>query len=483
LCYAKLWKNTRRLVNIWLFLLLGLVVKAASFSATIQAWNKASLAGDVTDAMSVSFLSTSKSAGKITAGNTATLTISNLPACTVNAITLYMRSNQSSGAGLVLLTLAQESWLVAQGDFCRWPGISAYSTTALPIAALPYRITVDQNAALTVSMQASTNSIYIDQLVIDYTLTPPSPHVLTLQWLTPQGQWQTHQLTETAPGAGIPLPGIPSQDSTLIHDSHTWYWIGWCRQSFSQQPDVPVYYEPNDWFYLTKDTLLYALYTNSSEQTLTQDTSYTSGEYALAYIVETLPTQKFLAGAWHTGSIAMQDEYLEKDERGQWTWTVTQLDDSYRYWLDFTADSVSVYHPSSQSWIGHTLSSVSSQYSLWAWKKAKNGSIIIYQQLTSTGPDSWRASCLSISYDTYQRVFHGVYQTDSFDSQASYWHLFPTTSVPNPSQILYTTFSPVSSQPVVRTTADPQRKKYLNQQGQIIIQLNNQQFNLLGQPL
>ncbi|MCQ2341166.1 MAG: hypothetical protein MJZ48_01740 [Paludibacteraceae bacterium] len=471
-----------RILDIVGVLLLSFAVYAENVVATIDSYNSASLSGDVPESLSVSFTNTTGSKGRVSKDQTATLTLSNWPEATIQSVTLYVYSNASAGAATVSLSINDDTRLVAQGNYNQWPGINAYSKDPLPLSALTQTASVADGSSLMVKIEGTVNSVYLQSIAVEYTITPPVSHTVTLCYPANGGARDTI-ITEPHPGAGIELPSVPQEDSALIDDGMTWYWMGWCEQPVSTQSASPLCWQLGDWYGPEADVTLYALYTNLPMQTIRQDTSFVSGEYALVFVDSISPADKqprALAGNWQSGKIPMVDLPMYQNEAGEWLWVTDYLDDTYRYQLTFSKDSLTIQHVATHSWIGHNKSSGSNTQCPWAWTRTAEGSILIYNDMSSTTPVE--THCLSFKTDLETGAAYGVYNNDIFRPDYPHWRLYPLASVPTEQDALFSTLPFYVSLPADVTV--PNRcKKILDHHGQLRIYSNQKIYNLLGSPI
>jgi len=448
-----------------------------------MAWDSVRLSGDIPSSVQASFLNKAKNSGQVTKGGQANLTITGLPASTIHSITLYMHSNTSAGSAMVMLSLGNSTWLAASGAFNQWPGVQGYSATDQPVSCLKQAQTITKGTDLKIQIRGQVNSVYVSKMVINYTLTPPTTHTLTLQWMTATG-FQTQQLTEDSIGQGFLLPSVPKEDSVLTQKGESWYWLGWTETPCLSQTTSPLCWQTNDWYGPDEDLTLYALYSTSPERSLCQDSTMTSGEYALLYVTDI--TSLALAGKWKSGRLPLQTVDLLPDAEKNWVWKLNQLDDQFRYQLTFEDDSVLIYHPQTKTWMGYHTTMGGDNCVKWAWKKAPEGSLFLYGAQTSSPP---RYSNLVIDYDLNEEYFYAAYKTTEYFSDNSYWRLFPTDQVPSPGTALYTTFdgktivTDLPSHPSPLTPHLSPVTKYMDPQGRMIIHYNHTNYNLLGQPL
>jgi len=472
LFYVKHWKNITRLVNIvWLLLLSGMV-QAASVTATIESYKSASLSGDVPQTMTVSFVNNGGTKGQVGADGSATLTLSNWPDATMQSITLYMHSNQSSGAATVSLSVNDSAWQVAKGAYSLWPGTGGYSKEDLPISAMKRATHISRGSSLKLQINGTANSVFLQKMVVEYTLTPPVPHTVTLQYPSNGGAKQM-QLTEPEAEAGVELPSVPTQDSVLTDQGEIWYWVGWSEQSVSMQSTMPLCWQSGDWYGPDDDVTLYALYTNSPTQILHQDSSCTSGEYAMAFEFD--EQLRALSGQWESGQIRLRSVSIEQDADGRLFWQLDTLSAQYRYFLQFVADSVTIQHVATGAWIGYSSKSGASRRCKWAWRRATDGSVYFYNQLTPLA-DPY---CLTVLVDEPSRSAYAAYQAEPYISNFPYWRLFPTSAVPTQNKAKYSslpTYVALPTVPVSQTSAT----KVLDKNGSILIRHQNKMYTVLG---
>lgn len=369
-------------------------------------------------------------------------------------------------------------WLVASGEFTSWPSISGYSSTQQTMTCLSKEQDIQKGAQLMIYIEGSVNSVYIDQVQVDYTLAPPEKHTLTLQWKKQDGTIASQQIQEDSIGQGVILPNIDQQDSILYYQDDTWHWIGWCRTPLDQSAVSPNHWQQDDWFMMQDDCTLYALYTNANDITLRPDSSFRSGEYALVYV--TAIKQFILAGAWNDGTIPLVESTAITLDHTMPLWTLNHLSDQWRYQLDFSGDSVTIYHPYSKTWIGHSLSKGTNQPTRWAWCKTSNGTLCLYGELKPNNDIMEFIIYPANASSTYVATYH----SGKFHPENTNWYLFPSTDIPSKNLTAYTTFlNWYASKLVQPANHHNNYRKYIDAQGRIVIHYNNLIFNLLGQPL
>jgi len=456
-------------------------MEAAVLTATIQAYNKASLTGDVPNGVTVDFTNSSGSKGKVGQGQTALLTIANWPHATLHSITLYARSNKASGAATVTITLGDSTWIAAEGAYAEWPGMTDYSQTDLPLSMLPQAMVAAKGAALSIKVEGSVNSVNLTQVVVDYTEALPVPSALTLLSINQEGQLQTQQLVEQQVGDGFVLPSVGT-DSVLTYDGDKWYWLGWTEKATDKQTVSPVYWGAGDWYSCADEGKLYALYTNSPQVLLHQDTSFVSGNYAM--ITEFGNHRLALSGTWVKGKIDTEAIALQKSSKGEWLLPSYAVSEEMIYELSFIGDSLTIYHTYSQSWIGYATTSGSKKLSVWAWRRMGDGTILICQSAVPTGTDIL-AKCLYVdSEDLSFNAFYAYYKEIVFPPSFACWRLFPISNTERPISKLFTTFPEIT--PIRTAPAMPSNKagmKQMDQNGKLLIIYNQHKFNIKGEYL
>ena len=181
---------------------------------------------------------------------------------TISQVDVYIRSNQSGGAGTWSVIIDGQTVAMKNGSFDQWFG--AYDNTLYhPLSLLPK--TYQGVQEMTIRLQGSVNSLYIEKYVIAY--TPAPAHSVTLM----RGNEVYQTLTETTGGAGVFLPSM--------EDYNGWRFIGWSETEFRQTSTRPALIAPNTQCYLLEDAVLWAAY----EAMLPEDSIYvsklTDGEY------------------------------------------------------------------------------------------------------------------------------------------------------------------------------------------------------------
>ena len=239
----------------WLTIILSIL------TLTVDSKNTVIATGDIPPSVQASY-NCSYQKGTVRQGDEAVLELSYLAGMTINQVDVYIRSNQSGGAGTWSVIINGQTVAMKSGSFDQWFG--AYDNTRYhPLSLLPK--TYQGVQEMTIRLQGSVNSLYIEKYVIAY--TPAPAHSVTLM----RGNEVYQTLTETTGGAGVFLPSM--------EDYNGWRFIGWSETEFRQTSTRPALIAPNTQCYLLEDAVLWAAY----EAMLPEDSIYvsklTDGEY------------------------------------------------------------------------------------------------------------------------------------------------------------------------------------------------------------
>ena len=194
-----------RIVIILFSLFTAITGQAAVITATVTSKTEAKVMGDETGLVEALFETTSNYKDRITADNTAKLSILHLPAGNIDYIAVYMHSNKTGGAGSLSLNLNDVTiGSVADKKFSEWPGQTSFVAEYVPIY-FSDNCEVDDDATLVLQISASANSLYFSKIEISMSEAEARPYTVTLNWNTGNGDLQT-ALTENSIGAGVILP-------------------------------------------------------------------------------------------------------------------------------------------------------------------------------------------------------------------------------------------------------------------------------------
>ena len=411
--------------------------------------------------------------GWFTAGTAADLVLTGMPSATVTSVLVYMRSNKKAGAGQVLLTLANRQLLSFNGSFADWQG-TGFSTTYLPFAAVgTWR--VDPKDVLQLHIEATENSLYLEQVEVEYTPDPPVIQCVEIRRMHHQSVLR-NVLCEDVAGEGIVLPDVDDEDRTVLRDGQTYRFIGWTDQPVENVSAPPFTRLPASRYYIASpDAVLFALYKLQSDLSIATRNDLSDGEYALALNAGD-GTMALAAGRVADGTGPTVLAPLQRNAAGYAVWNTSSAPDAVRYSLTVKGDSVVLRHPSSYSFLGYNNSGSLSPYErAWAWQAVGNGTVMLYHN--STNSSSKRGLGLKESGSGYVIAEKTVAWSESSECV----FLFPLAGVPvSGAAAAYTTFPSVT--PLEETEVQSVSRKELRN-GQILIRTPRQTCNLLGMPV
>lgn len=368
----------KRIYLILSFFFLCARLSAMELTATVTAYNAAKATPILTEQQWVAFTNTNHSKGNIGVGDTATLQIGGLPSGSVSQLTAYISSNKSSGSADVTCCIAHNEQTIASGPFNKWKPSRCWSTDALPFS-VKGTWSISPEDTITLTIIGTANSVHLEKMVVTYTPAAPQAHCINLTWQTPDGTWHNQTLQETSPEAGLRLPDISPADT-----SERWFFEGWTPESFLTSSVPPVIYEPGKIIYPTEDMSLYGLYYGCDETIdIVQDTSYSSGEYAL--LAQYGDTWYMLSGLSQNGSMTAQQTTVQF-RNGRYQLNEQYVDSNHRYIIAFMEDSLSIVHIPSHGRVGYSNKKLATHSSLWAWEPKSQHSLCIYTpDTTKTG--------------------------------------------------------------------------------------------------
>lgn len=354
-----------KLLSLFVTLVLVTSAYAESLTATVISYDKAEMSGDVVDGMWVDFYNTYHSKGQVTANNEAILTIGGWQICEISRVTLWMKSNKSSGAATVRVWVNDKVEVNVRGTFKELNG--TYSTDYVPISFDELSYNIKRDDIVKLQLIGEENSVYIDRAEIRYVIPPPCPHSITFRWFT--DMQRDTLMTESQTGGGIVLPNVDA-DSKLLMEKEGWVFDGWSKwyveSTISEEDILPVgmQYFP-EW-----DELMYGVWRRAGERYRIAPSSLgQDGVYALVQPWMTIDGDSvyiMAKGAVENGMIQTDIAQVEWSEDVQYLVT-DYLPDTYRYQLTWNerGDSLRIRSLDSNSWIGHSSTSLNSSSAIW----------------------------------------------------------------------------------------------------------------------
>lgn len=411
---------------------------------------------------------TSGSKGQMTAGNSTTLTITGWKGYTIKNITLSMKSNKSVGAGKLEVTIdGKPVWTISDSKFSskNWHG--AFSQAFVPIEHTFSPEVVCSQGDLSIYIEASENSLYVESYTIEYEVPLPHPYTLSCRVTDDM----VLPITETAVGAGVILPPAPNMSG--------WYFVGWVSNIYTPTTSVPVViYHVGERYPLTDDEILYALYQDvpitppvEKDYNVCQTTTYESGEYALctrplngtSYMVYDLP-KNYQWPAYSTTKVTFDVT------KGVYTMDSRDISDNAIYYFTFnTTDSTVTIQQSTYQYItyGSTYGIIKSGRDPWNYRVLKDSTIILYIKAGGNG-DTYPTICKYYGADAFRTE---KLTTEQMEGNGLL--LFPNVDIPEeePIVITYKTFATKSTDPIPSPVEDIE----MDDNSEVVY------YNLLGQ--
>lgn len=358
---------------------------------TVTSYHAISLTdGTAPDGSVVTFNSTTASGARVTAGNSATLTVSGYDGQFIRSMTLQMHSNKSGGGGSLHAYLGEtEVATIADASFAdpTWNGAYAGSESWVNIR-VPFErgFTVPDGSVLTIVVEASANSLYVGGCVIGYRTGSglSIPKVVSFSTGTEE---TLPPVQEAEAGRGVLLPSLPDPDMV-------WHFLGWME---TQQPHTevcPAYHRAGTIYFPNRNTTLYALYTNKSgREELVQDTLFASGKYAIVSATYSVMMQ----GEVNDRKVLSTPVTLSQGEDGLYRLAQETIPEDCRYNIVFTDSTATVQHVASNSFVGYYTSSNGLQAveREWSVQEMAEHSLCFYHGRTIDG----LAYCLYSSFD------------------------------------------------------------------------------------
>lgn len=262
-----------------------LLVLLSVMTFTIQSKNSVSMDGLWPYDITVDYRNTGTK-GNVKAGDKATLSLGGLENIRLESVTLYLSSNQYSGAGVI--TMAADGALLysKSGSYADWFG--GFNTGSYqPIG---WSGTKDlSRGTLVIELTGTENSLHIEKFEVRYQSAPERPFEVTLVM---DGKQQIIQ--ETAVGSGVVLP------SCL--DIEDWFFAGWSTIPVAEQTlTEPYLFRAGETIYPKKDMSLWAVWTDVELPTREKQTRPEDGYYTLEL------HNLMLCGVVENGLVPMMD--------------------------------------------------------------------------------------------------------------------------------------------------------------------------------
>lgn len=414
-----------------LLLLCSLSLRAEVAEYVFSSYHELSASGDVPDGSSAVFYNDTQSGMRISGGHTATLTLSGYDGLDVRSIRMRMRSNKSAGAGAMQVLLG-DSVVYSRPDapFADEAWYGAYVSDSFVTISVPLErvLTVPDGTELIVRVQASVNSLYWSGCSIAYGTNGIGPKVVGFSTGT---DVRIEPMLEPKEGRGVVLPSLEDADSV-------WHFMGWTESPVAHTTAVPLFYEAGTKYHPARNMILYALYTNASTiRPLTQDTSLTSGVYA---IVST--GQKcMMSGRVTNKCVASVAQDVVMGADSLWHLLTDTIPQSGHYELTFSEERVTIRHVETGTFVGYSVSgkthSLRPTADEWQIFKSGNGSLLFYHDMQADSMAYALRATLKNEGGNFVYWFEDSFPT-ILNATASGVTLFPVPDTPI-ERALYTT--------------------------------------------
>ena len=233
--------------------------------ATISSVTVDETINDKPDGSSATFSNTYTSTKEqMTGGNYQTLTLSSYGVVAVVNITLSMKSNSGSGAGIVKYsTDGGSTWTYIVGSWdstnSRESGVSfasdafgkGYSTSYKNVSFTAPFVT-EGSKNLVIRVHSTENSIFCQSYQLTYTTEK-----YTLTYNSGSGTCGTSSEKQGSMGAVLTLPSASPNDDCA---EDGWTFIGWAKSSCTETGEKPTLYAASSSYIPVQDETLYAVY-------------------------------------------------------------------------------------------------------------------------------------------------------------------------------------------------------------------------------
>lgn len=407
-----------------------LIILLSVMTWTVESKNAVTLTdGTVPYDIEVSYANTYNK-GQLRAGDVTALTLSNLGGITVERVSLAMRANAKSGAGVIEV--------IADGNQLTEKGVTWQSVSADVEVFSGQQHGVDK---LEIKGTGLQSSIYIDAFTIDWSPRAPMSVVL-MRGCTP-----VDTLTEESGMNGVILPWLPNEEH--------WRFRGWSNKEFWTVYDEPTYHHSNIRYYPENDTL-WAVYQweDVSTDEMVYETELSSGVYM--YVNRSEGAYLALTGVPENGMMARA--------------TPNVYDANQHYQISFVGtDTAYITHEPTGTPIGYNGTQLDAKASPWRvyhegdqtlfWTTIENKNYILWLNIMDNGG--------SVSYA-------GLFQANPGPSPMS------LMSTNLPTEIYAFTCHPETGVGIERVTDSEDRNQKIFRNGQVLILRQGETYTITG---
>ena len=306
--------------------------------------------------------------GTLTAGNSATLTLTGWQNVDISKVVLYMKSNKTSGAGS--LTMKADDvlvWSIANTGFNSSKWAYGYKTEYVPVTHT--FSTPISGKVLSLEVKSTENSLYISHYEIEYTRRTPVAHTITCE--TGIDTIHFPPITESAAGEGVLLPQITWQ-------AEDWYFLGWTTSPVIEETKCTAFVSSGTRFFPKEDMTLYALYTNQLNHRWTAASELRSGRYLI-----TSPGYKSIfQGDAVSGYIPLTAGHVTSATvmgEPAYVYTMADWEADQVYYLEFSEDStLTIRNELSGNYLGIRQNKVALASYNWQYRTYSDGTVLLY---------------------------------------------------------------------------------------------------------
>ena len=367
-------------------MILSLILSIFSVTFTLESTTEVKPSGVLPDSSTYKYERTAISGqkGQMTAGNATYLELNGWDGYIIRAIELQMRSNKSSGKGLLNMTVGDDVvWSIEEQDFCddAWAGM--YTTSWVPITH-NMNVLVN-NDPIEILISATENSLYIQSYTIYYekanqpiiTDIPSIPSVslepqtYTIHFNTGCGT-SPPSITQSSPNTPITLPEW--------QDTLSWYFVGWSETEILENQLVSPLLEAGQSYVPRKNLTLWAVYSDVKENSVLNN--YESGVYAIAYDSEFTQligsSALAMSGSIEEDMVSVCNVQLLTNSHGIMC-LASPIDIQMLYDIEFHDDSTAyITHLATNDPIGYKENKLDIVPALWKYRTLEDGSMIFY---------------------------------------------------------------------------------------------------------
>ena len=141
-----------------------------SVTYTVASTSSVTVSGDAPAGASATYASTYNTKCQLTSGNSMTFTLSGYNGCTINGVTLSMKSNSSKGAGSLSIKAGNKDvGMISAAKFNTSSWYGAWSTSYVDVKPTITSTVVGSGEDIVITISATENSLYCQSVKIEYT--------------------------------------------------------------------------------------------------------------------------------------------------------------------------------------------------------------------------------------------------------------------------------------------------------------------------